>query len=199
MFNSHAPSLRKSEGGFCPVTHSVHPCIIFSIVGQWTYIYFCRGMMSVEIIFKSNTKSIVNVDNDIIRISRKGLFNLALQGLKGEKSIPIRNITAIQLKKPGVTTGYIQFSQHGMMESKGGVTDAVTDENTILFSSKKDYAQAQELKAYIERVQAKQNQSPSVEVKSSDADELLKFKQLLDAGAINEDEYEAKKKQILGL
>lgn len=33
----------------------------------------------------------------------------------------------------------------------------------------------------------------------SEADELLKFKKLLDAGAISEDEYNMKKKQILGI
>lgn len=33
----------------------------------------------------------------------------------------------------------------------------------------------------------------------SEADELLKFKNLLDAGAISEDEYNMKKKQILGI
>lgn len=34
---------------------------------------------------------------------------------------------------------------------------------------------------------------------STSADDILKFKELLDAGAITEDEYEAKKKQLLGL
>ena len=34
---------------------------------------------------------------------------------------------------------------------------------------------------------------------NSDADEIKKFKELLDQGAITEEEYEAKKKQILGL
>ena len=34
---------------------------------------------------------------------------------------------------------------------------------------------------------------------SSDADELAKFKSLLDSGAITQEEYDAKKKQILGL
>ena len=34
---------------------------------------------------------------------------------------------------------------------------------------------------------------------ASSADEILKFKQLLDAGAITQDEYDAKKKQLLGL
>lgn len=34
---------------------------------------------------------------------------------------------------------------------------------------------------------------------SSSADEIMKYKQLLDAGAITQDEYVAKKKQLLGL
>jgi hypothetical protein len=34
---------------------------------------------------------------------------------------------------------------------------------------------------------------------SSSADEILKYKQLLDAGAITQEEYDAKKKQLLGL
>ena len=33
----------------------------------------------------------------------------------------------------------------------------------------------------------------------STADEILKYKNLLDAGAITQEEYEAKKKQLLGL
>lgn len=156
--------------------------------------------MKKEFVFKSNAKAIIIVEDDIIRISRKGFMSFGLHGQKGEKSIPIRNITAIQLKKPGLTTGYIQFSQHGMMESKGGVMDAVKDENTIIFSSKKDYAQALELKEYIESVQGQQNQTTvTIESKSSEADELIKFKQLLDAGVITEDEFKAKKNQILGL
>lgn len=49
----------------------------------------------------------------------------------------------------------------------------------------------------------RQNQvvSPSIATKgnSSDADELKKFKDLLDSGAITQEEFEAKKKQLLGL
>lgn len=37
------------------------------------------------------------------------------------------------------------------------------------------------------------------EVSASAADEILKFKQLMDAGVISEDEFDAKKKQLLGL
>ena len=156
--------------------------------------------MNKEFTFKSNAKAIVTVEKEMISIARKGFLSFATQGLKGEKSIPIKNITAMQLKKPGLTTGYIQFSQHGMMESKGGVFDATKDENTIIFNSKKDYAQAQELKKYIESIQLKVNETAvSVESNFSDADEIIKFKGLLDSGVITNDEFEAKKKQILGL
>lgn len=154
--------------------------------------------MEKEYIFKSNAKAIVTVEKDIIRIKRKGLLSFATQGLKGEKSIPIRNITAIQIKKPGFTTGYIQFSQHGMMESKGGVFDSVSDENTIIFN-KKDYEKALDLKEYIESVQDEQNNQSSLASESSEADEILKFKELMESGVITQEEFEAKKKQILGL
>jgi len=36
-------------------------------------------------------------------------------------------------------------------------------------------------------------------VKNSDADELLKFKDLLDSGVLTQEEFEAKKRQLLGL
>ena len=39
----------------------------------------------------------------------------------------------------------------------------------------------------------------TVEVKSSNADELKKYKELLDDGVITQDEFDAKKKQLLGL
>ncbi len=154
--------------------------------------------MNKNYVFKSNAKATVTVEGDVITISRKGMRSFLTQGLKGEKSIPIKNITAIQIKKPGITTGYIQFSQHGMMESEGGVFDAVKDENTIIFQ-KKEYDQALELKEYIESVQAKQNNQTTEKVDSSEADELIKFKQLADEGVITQEEFEAKKKQLLGL
>ena len=39
----------------------------------------------------------------------------------------------------------------------------------------------------------------AVEIKPTSADELKKYKELLDSGIINQEEYNAKKKQLLGL
>ncbi|MFD1446122.1 DUF4429 domain-containing protein [Oceanobacillus profundus] len=148
-----------------------------------------------EFYFKSNGKFIVTVENGYLRWKRKGFQNYLNQGSKGEKSIPIKSITAIQIKEPRLTTGYIQFAYSGASESKGGVLDAVKDENTITFL-KKELDQAIELKNLLETLQ---NEDNSVMTKSSDAEELIKYKQLLDDGILTQDEFDAKKKQILGL
>lgn len=149
-----------------------------------------------EFHFKSNGKYHVVVENGYLRWKSKGAFNYLVKGSKGEKSIPIKSITAIQIKEPRLTTGYIQFAYSGSSESKGGVFDAVTDENTINFSSKKELQQAKKLKALIESLQSESGQPAA---QTSDADELIKFKELLDAGVITEEEFEVKKKQILGV
>lgn len=43
------------------------------------------------------------------------------------------------------------------------------------------------------------NQNTTTSSANSDADEILKFKQLLDSGIITQEEFDAKKKQLLGL
>jgi len=149
-----------------------------------------------EFHFKSNGKYHVVIDKGYLRWTSKGALNFLAKGSKGEKSIPIKNIAAIQIKQPRVTAGYIQFAYSGASESKGGILDAARDENTITFSSKKELAQAKEIKELIETLQSEDSQPAT---QSSDADELVKYKQLLDDGILTQDEFDAKKKQILGL
>lgn len=90
----------------------------------------------VEFIFKSSGKFHVTVENGYLRWTRKGLMNIMAQGSRGEKSVPIKNITAIQLKESRLTAGFIQFAYSGSTESKGGTTSAMSDENTITFLKK---------------------------------------------------------------
>lgn len=52
----------------------------------------------------------------------------------------------------------------------------------------------------LDQITADNNTAPAPPSPSgSAADEILKFKGLLDAGAITQEEFEAKKKQLLGL
>ncbi|MFX3842285.1 DUF4429 domain-containing protein [Streptococcus suis] len=96
------------------------------------------------------SKTIVRIDDYFIRIARKSnMSNMLLHGLDGEKSILLSEITAYQLKEPGATVGYLQLVYPGSADTKGGVFDAVKDENTVTFV-KEDKQAILELKIAIE-------------------------------------------------
>lgn len=75
---------------------------------------------------------------------------------------------------------------------------AQTAKDSSVYKSATD--KAQEALSALQLVVNKVQQSESVEAPApSGADEILKYKQLLDMGAITQDEFDAKKKQLLGL
>jgi hypothetical protein len=96
----------------------------------------------------------VLVDQGIITISKKkGMFNAAR-----DKSIPIKNVTSVEVKKPGAfIVGFIQFSIAGGIARNssytitGGAFDAVQDENSVAFRDKRGYEDALAIKGYIEQ------------------------------------------------
>ncbi len=143
---------------------------------------------------KSPQKAIVSITENGIEIERKGMMSAMSHGLKGTKLIPFKNITNIQLKESGLTSGYLQFGVLGSLESKGGVVRATSDENTIMFV-KKDQDKIIALKNYIE---SKMNQEESTNQLSA-ADEIAKFKKLLDDGVLTQEEFDKKKSELLGL
>lgn len=153
--------------------------------------------MSQVFEFSSNGKFIVTVDDNNVKIQPKGFMNFMNKGgSKGEKSIPIKVITAIQFKQPSITTGYIQFAYSGSNETKGGTMSAVKDENTITFV-KKELDKAREL---VDLIKSKHHvNEPSSNNSVSAADEILKMKELLDVGILTQEEFDAKKKQLLGV
>jgi hypothetical protein len=142
----------------------------------------------------------LSVEEDFIVIKPKGALGFMTHGLKGEKRIPIRSISAVQLKKGTIaTSGYIQFSFGGGKENKGGLWDATSDENTILFPKKKN-ALALEIRSYIEeRLMSYVNPIAGTPTPVSAADEILKYANLLDQGHITEEEFNQKKRSLLGL
>ncbi len=155
--------------------------------------------MPSEIIMKfEGNNGQIELYRDKLIIKRKGLTALITQGLtKGEKTIYINQITGIQLKLGGLLVGYIQFTLPGGIESRKGVFDAQKDENSVTFSGILNQS-ATQLKEKIEELmqKSKQNTNP---VFVSGADEIKKFKQLLDEGIITKDEFDKKKKELLGL
>ena len=153
----------------------------------------------------AHTGTTLEVYEDYVIINHmhvgSSLVNIVNGGAVGNKRINYEDMTSIQFREPsGMTVGFIQFAYPGSIESKAGVLDMLDDENSIPIQPSM-VEQAREIVDFIEKrrkeikSEAKGTPTPAF----SEADELMKFKQLLDSGAITQEEYDAKKKQILGL
>lgn len=145
---------------------------------------------------------ILYVFDDRITIKHKGVLNFFAMGIKGDKTIYYTDITAIQFKKAGALIGgHIQFTLMGGTEDKGGAFSASGDENTITINSEVNEL-AEEVVSYMNnKIREFKTSKGTTQVVNniSAADELLKFKQLLDAGIITQEEFDKKKQQLLGL
>ena len=119
-------------------------------------------------------------------------------GIKGDKTIYYSDLTAVEFKKAGLTGGHIQFSLLGGRENVGGMLAASSDENTIMFGSG-DNEIAEKMVSYIQERIKEARQPKVANASSSVADEIMKLKNLLDMDVITQEEFETKKKQLLGL
>lgn len=114
-----------------------------------------------------------------------------------QKTIPINSVISVQIKKPGLIGGYLYFQTVGGLNNSSmkTVNDFIKDENAIVLNSKKKYEVALQIKEYVQKMQSSTNSINQV----SSADELIKYKGLLDQGVITQEEFELKKKQLLNL
>lgn len=148
--------------------------------------------------YKGYNGTLILTDTGVI--IKRGAKGFLLGGgmLRGDKTIPYGSIVAVQLKKAGMTAGYIQLTLKGGSEAKSGLFQSATDENSINFHSafggnnNELFAEAKKL--IEERINAVN--SPA---KNSGLDDLEKLATLKEKGIISEEEFQAKKKQLLGL
>jgi hypothetical protein len=136
----------------------------------------------------------VTVDDTGVHI----YFKFSKRG--NSKIIPFEQIVSIRTMKPGALGkgGYIYFQTVGSKNS-GAYMSALTvasDENSIFFGKMEDYDTAIKIKEEIEKLLSGSATNLS-QAKASPADELAKWKSLLDSGAITQSEYDSKKKQLL--
>ncbi len=145
----------------------------------------------------------LHVFEDKVILQHKGVLNFFAMGVKGDKTLYYSDITSVQFKKPGVAAGYIQFAIPGGVEATGGVFNATTDENTVTFNGDAEFiAYVEEAVKYIEEKigEYKRGKGGTTIVQAlSAADEPKKYKELLEMGAITQEEFDAKKKELLGL
>ncbi len=144
-------------------------------------------------------QDLLEVFEDSLKITPKGVLGFLNKGLKGTKEIPFHSIVAIQFKEAGtLLSGYIQFTIPGGNESRGGLLAAQQDENTFMFAEKKNNKLAIEIKTYIETTMRKlrtpQVSSPSTNL----SDELQKLAGLKEQGILSDEEFQAAKKRLIG-
>lgn len=143
----------------------------------------------------------LRVYEDCVSFTPKGMLGFFSRGVAGERKIFYKDIASIQFKDSSqLLSGFIEFYVIGHLTKQGGGLFAGTsNENRFTFYHKflplmyeiKDYVQS--------KINSINNQQTTVINPTSGADELRKFKQLLDEGIISQEEFDTKKKQILGL
>ena len=112
----------------------------------------------------------------------------------------LTQVSAVQFKNAGImTSGYLQLTVTGGNESRGGLFAGVNDENTVMFL-KKNQPEFIKIKKDIESKLSLIDSAQTVNAgTTSNLDELEKLASLRDKDIITEDEFNLKKKQLLGL
>jgi hypothetical protein len=145
----------------------------------------------------------VEFDGQFIKIIRRRFVSRITVG-KGEKTIPISSITAVQFKPAGwILTGYIQFTLAGGNEVRakfGSQTyTAALDENSVTFDflRRKQFLRLRNVveDALTERA-INSTRSPSA-AEPSRLERLGLLSELRDSGALTQDEFESEKRRLL--
>ena len=144
-------------------------------------------------------QDVLEVFDDRITITPKGVLGFLNKGLKGTKEIPFTSIIAVQFKEAGVVfSGYLQFTIPGGNESKGGLFAAAQDENTFMFAHAKNNPMATEIKQHID-AKLRRSRTPQLPNQPANlSDELLKLAKLREQGVLSDDEFQAAKKKLIG-
>ncbi|GKT04666.1 SHOCT domain-containing protein [Furfurilactobacillus entadae] len=163
--------------------------------------------MKKELTVKGTNGTIV-ADNEKVTISRKGAGAFITQGIKGDRTIYYQDLKAVEYRNPTMlANGYLQLITNAELATNqkvsllGSSTKAMRDENTVILRAfkKQTVTDAQNVYDFIQENIHNLKTSQTTPNSVSDADEIAKFKTLLDSGAITEEEFEAKKKQLLKL
>lgn len=115
-----------------------------------------------------------------------------------EKNIYLRDIIEVQLKKPGLSRPMIAIV-NAADGNGGGVLNYTSPQSNVLIFKAKEWDEAVQFKRSIDEAVSRAKGGGAGGGGVSEADELAKFKKLLDDGVITAAEFEAKKKQILGI
>ena len=137
----------------------------------------------------------VRLEGDWLTIERKGLGRIGHS--KGDRRIPLASITAVQLRPAGlIANGFIRFSVPGSPEARGGLSNAAKDENAVVFS-RSHAAEFEGLREAVEQYIASHHAGMRGSSVSDVPDQIGKLGELRDQGLLTEEEFAAKKADLL--
>ena len=115
----------------------------------------------------------------------------------GAKDIYYSDVLGVQCKAPSATLGYIQLETPSLMMNNSASN--FFNENTFTYTDKDlSPEKANEVIAFLKSKVSEYKKAKQAPVAvTSNADELLKYKQLLDLGVITQEEFEKKKQELL--
>lgn len=143
----------------------------------------------------------IQVFDDKVILSVKAGVGSFLTGnvIDGQKTIYYTDCIGIQFKKSGLVIGYLQMeTSSATMNNK---ESNLYNENTFTWeTTQQSNKKMEEVRKYIEeRVNYYKNPHNFSKAAYSSADEIKKYKELLDMGVITQEEFESKKNQLLSL
>jgi DNA-directed RNA polymerase subunit RPC12/RpoP len=171
--------------------HTKQPVVKVENSGQGNHMSAVYTMKGIQ--------DLLEVFDDKITITPKGILGFLNKGLKGTKEIPFQSIVAVQFKASGIVfSGYIQFTILGGNESRSGIFGATKDENTFMFAGTKSNDLAIEIKTYIDSALRKLRKPQADLPTRSLSDELQKLAGLKEQGILSDEEFKDAKKRLIG-
>jgi hypothetical protein len=153
---------------------------------------------------KGENKTMTVYENKVVLEGEKGFLVAAMGVNQGQKTFAYESISSIEFEEATLMgNGRITFNIQGdtgrnSVLGMGKMMIGVQNENAFQYQKRSQNQEVIAAKNYIEDQMIKAKQSSKTVVNSvSPADELRKYKQLLDDGIINQAEFDEKKKQLL--
>lgn len=153
------------------------------------------------------TNGTIIVHDDKVVISRKGIFAFASQGAVGDRIYYYNDLKTVEYRKPGMINGYMKFIVEGTNDINAKVNlmsttkESAQDPNTVVlraFNSKVPKESEKMYNLIMQKIEECKNTDKIGKSNNiSTADEIMKFKNLLDEGIITQEEFEKKKQELL--
>jgi Domain of unknown function (DUF4429)/Short C-terminal domain len=147
-------------------------------------------------LYAKGSNGLITIDGDWLTIDRKG-FGRAGHS-KADQRIPLASIIAVQLRHARVfTDGFIRFTVAGSPEFRGGLQNAMRDENAVTFRRRQTRGFNMIRAAVEQYITAHHAGARSGAGEPDIPEQIKKLGELRDQKLITEEEFEAKKAQLL--